>query len=368
MKRIIVIGGGLGGLISAILLTRKDFQVTLFEKKKYPFHRVCGEYVSNEVKDFLIRENLFPKDIESPQISEFLFTSTSGNAHQMRLDLGAFGISRYRFDHWLSKEAINAGVELFQGTTINDIEFTNDVFHVKSNKGDSYTADFVIGAYGKNSGLDKKLNRPFTKKRNPYIGVKYHLKTDFPKDLIALHNFESGYCGISAIEEGRFNMCYLGNREMLRKHGSIEAMESKVLKKNPYLNDLLENSDFLFDKPEVINEFSFAPKSPIENHIFMIGDAAGLITPLCGNGMAMAIHSAKIIADMLIEKHHEDRINLEWTYAKLWQGQFARRLWVGRQAQKLFGSSKCSEIGVHLMKNSPWLANAIMRNTHGQPI
>ena len=299
MKQIIVIGGGLGGLISSILLSRKDFQVTLFEKKRYPFHRVCGEYVSNEVKDFLIREQLFPKHFELPQISQFLFTSTTGKAHQMPLDLGAFGISRYLFDHWLFEEAKKSGVEILQGSTVNEIEFLKDHFQVTTNKGENFNADFVIGAYGKQSSLDKKLNRPFTKKRNPYIGVKYHLKTDFPKDLIALHNFESGYCGVSAIEDGRYNMCYLGNREMLRKHGSIETMESKVLRKNPYLNELIENSDFLFDKPEVINEFSFAPKAPIENHIFMIGDAAGLITPLCGNGMAMAIHSAKIVADLI---------------------------------------------------------------------
>ncbi|WP_416171529.1 NAD(P)-binding protein [Algoriphagus boritolerans] len=54
-KRIIVVGGGLAGLISSILLARKDRKVLLLEKKIYPFHRVCGEYISNEVLDFFAK-------------------------------------------------------------------------------------------------------------------------------------------------------------------------------------------------------------------------------------------------------------------------------------------------------------------------
>ncbi len=56
MKRkgdIAIIGAGLSGLISAILLNRYGFEVTVIEKKVFPFHRVCGEYVSNEVLPFL---------------------------------------------------------------------------------------------------------------------------------------------------------------------------------------------------------------------------------------------------------------------------------------------------------------------------
>ena len=51
--KIIVIGGGLAGLTSAILLAKANFDITLIERKQYPFHRVCGEYISNEVLPFL---------------------------------------------------------------------------------------------------------------------------------------------------------------------------------------------------------------------------------------------------------------------------------------------------------------------------
>ena len=70
-------------------------------------------------------------------------------------------------------------------------------------------------------------------------------------------------------------------------------MERQVLLKNPHLKRIFSEADFVFGRPEVINEISFETKDPVENHILMAGDAAGMITPVCGNGMAIAIHSGK---------------------------------------------------------------------------
>jgi flavin-dependent dehydrogenase len=86
----------------------------------------------------------------------------------------------------------------------------------------------------------------------------------------------------------------LTTRENLRKYKNVSEMERNILWKNPHLKKIFLEAEFLYDKPEVINEISFSPKKQIENHIIMIGDTAGFITPLCGNGMAMAIHGAKL--------------------------------------------------------------------------
>lgn len=367
--KIIIIGGGLAGLVNAILLARKGASVKLFEKKAYPFHKVCGEYISNEVVPFFTKQRLFPNHIKVSSIKQFQFTSIRGRSYEMPLDLGGFGISRYALDHFLVERAREAGVDVREREPVTSVSFDKNEFQVTTSSGNQFVADFVIGAYGKNGTLDKKLGRHFIKKRSPFIGVKYHIKTEFPVDKIALHNFEGGYCGISAIEDEKFNLCYLGSRESLRKHGSIEAMEEALLKKNPYLNEIFENSDFLFDKPEVINEFSFKPKSLIEDHVLMSGDTAGLITPLCGNGMAMAIHSAKILSEIITAHSGKGAINrnaIEHEYQTAWSSTFRQRLWVGRQTQRLFGSTLTSEIAVKLMKNSPWVARKIMKGTHGE--
>lgn len=369
MKQITIIGGGLAGLVTSILLARKDFEVTLYEKKEYPFHRVCGEYISNEVKPFLKREGLFPEHYEPSALKTFQFTSVKGRSFEVPLDLGGFGISRYSLDHFLYEKAIESGVSIQTKTTVRDLSFEGDHFNVSIND-ESLRTRLVLGSYGKSSVLDKKLKRSFTQENAPFIGVKYHIKTDFPKDKIALHNFQSGYCGISAIEDDKYNLCYLGSRDMLRNHGSVEAMEEALVKMNPHLHHIFNNSEFLFEKPEVINAFSFTQKQAVEGHVLMSGDAAGLITPLCGNGMAMAIHSAKILSDCIAEHWKNetfDRTALELEYDKQWKDVFSRRLRVGRLTQRLFGSSSTSELAVWLMKNSRAFTYQVMKNTHGQP-
>ncbi|MCH6233989.1 NAD(P)/FAD-dependent oxidoreductase [Cognataquiflexum rubidum] len=363
---IIIIGGGLGGLIAAHQLAKNGREVLLIEKKSYPFHRVCGEYISNEVKDFLLKENLFPQEIDPSVITKFQLSSIKGNVANMPLDLGGFGISRYAFDLFLFQKASAAGVKFLLQTQVEEVGFEpkENRFFLKLNKGNSLSANHVIGAFGKRSKVDKAMDRPFMHQRSPFIGVKYHVKTDFDPNTVALHNFEGGYCGLNQVEKGIFNLCYLGSKEQLRHYGSIPEMEKQVLHKNPHLRQIFQNSEFLFDKPEVINEINFSPKQPVEDHILMVGDAAGLITPLCGNGMAIAIHTGKLAAEAIL--FNKERIQIESQYRAQWNRIFRTRLWIGRKVQWLFGSKAVSEFSVGLIKSSPFVAKEIMKRTHGE--
>ena len=94
MYDIIIIGGGLAGLVSSIQLSKGGKKVLLIEKKKYPFHRVCGEYISNETRPFLESIGLDFNKLSVKEISKFQFTSPSGRILETDLDLGGFGISR----------------------------------------------------------------------------------------------------------------------------------------------------------------------------------------------------------------------------------------------------------------------------------
>ena len=364
MYDIIIIGGGLAGLVSSIQLSKGGKKVLLIEKKSYPFHRVCGEYISNEVRPFLESIGLNFDKLGVKEITKFQFTSPSGRVLETDLDLGGFGISRYKIDEELYHLAKSTGVEFLLENTVESVDYQDDRFTIKTSF-DTFESRYVIGTYGKRTKLDSTLQRDFFSKRSPYIGVKYHIKTDFPKDLIALHNFKDGYCGISAIEDDKYCLCYLTTRENLRKHATIQEMERNILWKNPHLKKIFNGSEFLYDKPEVINEISFAPKTTIENHILMAGDSAGLITPLCGNGMAMAIHGAKLLSNNIL-LNFNNRDLVEKTYQKDWKKQFQKRLWVGRNVQKLFGNEIVSEIALSTMKAIKPLLRLVMKATHGK--
>ncbi len=366
-----IVGGGLSGLISSIHLTRQGVPCVLIEKKTYPFHRVCGEYISNEVVPYMKSLGVYPEELQPKRIKQFQLTSENGKTSSLPLDLGGFGISRYQLDYFLYQKAKQQGVEFLLDTEVEKVTFANDQFSIQTNHHKPLTGAVVIGSFGKRSKLDIQLHRPFIQKRSPYVGVKYHIHLkDFPDDLIALHNFKDGYCGISRVEEDIINLCYLTHRNNVKAFGNIQLMEEAVLFQNPFLKKIFSEARFIFDKPETINEISFETKAPVAQHILMAGDAAGMITPLCGNGMAMAIHSAKILSEHVMrfcQNANYNRELLEKDYSSAWTRQFAKRLWAGRQIQRLFGDVRASNLAVNLANHLKPVANFLVRKTHGKP-
>jgi flavin-dependent dehydrogenase len=367
-KQVAIAGGGLAGLLAALALARQGARVVLIEKKTYPFHRVCGEYISNETIPYLRSLDAFPEAWRPAQITTLQLTSVNGRAAHLPLDLGGFGVSRFVFDHFLAGRVVQEGGHVKQGCEIEKITFDDEQFHLSTTAGD-VDADVVIGSFGKRSKLDYTLHRQHVRNRSPYAGIKYHVKINHPEALIALHNFKDGYCGISRVEADIVNLCYLTHQRNLRQYKDVRTMEEQVLFRNPFLKQIFTGAHFLFEKPEVINEISFATKQPVESHILMAGDAAGMITPLCGNGMALAIHSAKVVSEWVLRfcRNEISRDDMEQGYATEWRRRFAARLWAGRQIQNLFGSEAASNAAVNLARYGKPVANFLIRQTHGQP-
>src|SRR5690606_39922995 len=101
-------------------------------------------------------------------------------------------------------------------------------------------------------------------------------------------------CGVSKVEDNLLNICYLVHYDSFKAFKDIDEHQKHVLYQNVFLKNIFENSDSQFQAPLSISQVSFRKKEKACNHMLMIGDSAGLIHPLCGNGMSMAMHSAKI--------------------------------------------------------------------------
>jgi menaquinone-9 beta-reductase len=363
-----IVGGGLAGLSLSILLARKGYRICLFEKESYPFHKVCGEYISMESWDFLVGLGLPLADWDLPKIQQLIVTAPNGESITELLPLGGFGISRFKLDAALAAIARKENVDLFENTKVNNIHFDNEYHRIETSTG-LFLSSVACACYGKKANLDVKWKRSFVKHHNQnYVGVKYHVKASLPDKQIALHNFPGGYCGISKIEDGRFCLCYLTSSDNLRRSGqSISVMEEKILKRNPVLRKLLDDVVVLFEEPVTIAQISFAKKTQTENHVLCIGDAAGMITPLCGNGMSMALHASKIASDSISSFLNKQimRDEMERSYQRNWNRQFSSRLRTGRIIQRFFGNPFWSTWLIRIMKPFPFIVRSLIRQTHG---
>lgn len=363
---IIIIGGGLAGLTTALHLANNNCSVCLIEKNEYPNHKVCGEYVSNEVLPYLKSQGIDPLNVGAKKISKFKITDTKGNSIMANLPLGGFGISRYAFDQQIY-EAIKDKAHVIFGT-VEKVTFEDNFFTVTTQRKEVLEGDFVVGAFGKRSNLDAFLKRKFMSQNSPWLAVKAHYEYNFPEDTVALHNFNGGYCGLSKTETGAINACYLTTFQSFKKYGDIDVFQKKELSKNPFLNDFFINAKPIFRKPLTISQISFQKKEPVENHIFMIGDSAGLIHPLCGNGMAMAIKSAQIFTELFLasfKKNSFNRASLESEYIEKWRDEFENRLKTGRMIQRILTNPTASKIGFAVAKTIPSVVPMIIKKTHG---
>lgn len=372
-----IVGGGLAGLATSIELSCKGYAVVLLEKETYPFHKVCGEYVSMESWNYLNSLGLDLEGLHLPRIDTLQLTAPNGTELITPLQLGGFGISRYLLDQLLAKIAITNEVALIENAKVNNIEFKNQ-FEITYETGNgirkTISANICCAAFGKRSNMDVKWKRSFINKkeskRDNYVAVKYHVKYNQAKNVIALHQFKDGYAGISAIENEQYCFCYMTRAEQLKKNNNhINELEENLLSTNPFLKQVIRSIKKQNGFPVTISQIRFDPKTTVEHHVLMLGDAAGTIAPLCGNGMSMALHSAKIasqLIDLYLQKKYS-RSEMEHQYSLQWKKQFNTRIQAGRTLQKITGGTFSTNAFISLMKRIPFMAKKVIQLTHGKP-
>ena len=266
--KVAIRGGGIAGCIAGIVCLLNGDEVTIYEAKKMPRHKVCGEYVSLESVPLI--EQLLGVSLSAyPLINRYIITDlTSGQEIKGHLPLGGFGISRYLMDNLLMERFKELGGSYLQQERLT----VNQTNSLASADGTILSADRYIDASGKGSAVGKV---------EKYVGIKYHIHDACPDDNIRLFLFAGGYFGTSVVEGGKRCVCFLVKQSLLAKHLLPADFARAVLHKYDLVN--YERSEI--DKVHYISNFHFGTNSGAIN----IGDARQLVPPLAGNGMSLAI-------------------------------------------------------------------------------
>lgn len=365
-----VVGGGLAGASTALQLARAGFGVLLLEKQRYPVHKLCGEFLSVEVAGAFERLGVLDAVLAAgaQPIESVCVTTSGGAAFRAPLPGCALGLSRYRLDALLADAARSSGVEVRDGTAVRSVAGSlDDGFRVETDGG-AAAARLVVGAYGKRDTLDRKLGRPFVAEHAPRVGFKAHYEGVDLGRVIELHAFRGGYCGLSPVEDGRVNACWICDAGVLKAAGGDpEAMIARVFAANAALAGRFAAMRRVSEAFEAVGQVSFARKGLFDGDVCMVGDAAAMIAPLCGDGMAMALVGAELLAAhaaaFLAGRASPEA--LRRGYAAAWRGTFGGRLRLGRWLHEALTVPALAGPGVRACRSFPALAAWLIRTTRG---
>ncbi|HEX7070732.1 MAG TPA: NAD(P)/FAD-dependent oxidoreductase [Rhodothermales bacterium] len=367
---VIVVGAGLAGSSAAIHLVSRGYSVLLLEKHFYPVHKLCGEFLSGESQTYLHRLGVLEavRDAGAQQINHALIGTRKGRRYTLRLRRHGLGISRFSLDHILMVRAVAAGVTVRQGLTVKEIEGDLDTgFTVATDTG-VFASRIVIGAYGKRSTLDRKLERGFLDSSRAHVAFKAHFEGAADADVVELHAFDGGYLGLCPLGRNVVNACWIGHETMLRDSaGDPDEMLRRIQADNPYLGERMRTLERIPSSYLATSQLYFRSKGAMKADVAMVGDAAGLIAPMSGDGMSMALRSSEILVPY-VDRYLRGRVDAEdfrRRYARRWQFEFMLRMQVGYWLHEGFCTPRAAETGVAIARGVPLLGRALMRATRG---
>jgi len=365
---VIVVGGGLAGCSAAMQLARQGYACLLLEKQHYPAHKLCGEFLSVEVMGVFERLGVLADVMAAgaQPIDHTVVTTAAGTRFESPLPGTALGLSRYRLDHLLINHTRAAGVDAREGVTVSAIVGSlAEGFTVETPAG-AFSGRVVVGAYGKRSPLDRKLERPFLTQKSPFVAFKAHfVGLDLP-GCIELHAFPGGYCGLSHVEEGRLNACWIARTDTLRDAGGRpEDMIEHVFCHNPVLADRFTHLKRVTDTFYAVSQVTFAHKGTFDKDICMIGDTVGMIAPLCGDGMAMALQGADLAVSEIAAylEGRQDADAFKHAYDTAWRAKFQTRMRLSRLMHRAYIIPAIAGPTVALCGWVPGLGRWLIRKT-----
>jgi len=293
----IVIGGGVAGAAAAIWLAKQGRDVLLLEKEVAPRHKVCGEFISIEAQYYLKELGIDLMALGAVPVSQFLLIKGSRKIH-IRLPFLALSLSRYALDEALLQLAISAGVELRRGINVTSLVPDNPGWMVSSSTSE-LQGEKVFLATGKHNL--RGWPRDDTNSES-HIGLKMHyiLTPAQQRELtgcIEVMIFKGGYAGLEPIENGKANFCLVIRKSMFLQHGKDWGLLLRVLRAEiPHLEARLQDAGPCWDRPLAIAGIPYGYIHPAKGKdrfgLFPIGDQMAVIPSFCGDGIAIALHTA----------------------------------------------------------------------------
>ncbi len=293
---VLILGGGVAGCAASIALAREGRRVTLIEREPAPRHKVCGEFLSGEALDDLHALGIDVASLGAVPLN-YVRLAAARRAAAAPLPFPAASLTRKALDTALLAEAIAAGVRLKRGRSVQSLRRTiGDLWQARLDDGTTYEAPAAFLATGKHDL--RGHSRP--KDPHQWVAFKmyYRLNAEQKADLAdasELTLYAGGYGGIQPVEEGMTNFCCVVQRRYFAEAGlRWEALLAKMQQDCPHLAMRLDGAEPLLDKPITVTHIPYGYlRRTTEDGLYCIGDQAAVIPSFTGDGISIALHTAR---------------------------------------------------------------------------
>ena len=339
-----IIGAGPAGSSCAAFCAAAGLRTILFERQKFPREKICGDCLNPACWPILRRLDVADRVRKSPhgKLRTVDFVAIGGR--RVRIDLpagedGEIAIKRSLFDALLMTRARECGTDVREETTVNRIEKNSAGFWTIHSNAGVFQASVLVGADGRNSTVAHALNlQPRPQRERVALQTHIPLPENFG-DRVVLQFLEQGYSGQAPVNQNELNLC------LVSTPNRIDALKRWAI----------TQFDFSSDHPwRTITPLTRAPISPMQETLFLIGDAARVVEPFTGEGIYYALRSSELAAEAIAKIiRGEDRAAAMRDFCRDHTQMYRGRLWINRLARTAVLSPRIASFFVHLARFQP---------------
>lgn len=304
IQSVCVVGAGPAGSLTSYILSEAGFDVTIVDRYNEAKRKVCGEYLCPLGVSFIEEQGLgqllegfepvLGMKIVSPAFSSVLsFFPKNGTVEQ------GYSLNRQSFDNRLRELVKSGRTRFIEGVSVTDIEKLDFGWSLKiGDKIESF--DLLVAADGINSSIAQKLKHKKeinTSRVALHTYLKYKNKHAYSR-LGQMHIFKDGsYAGINPINEEEINFSIVCDREKLKGRNRVDLI-NEYIKSSPELCHIFSELD---QETPIKSAGSLKNRNShiAGEQLAYVGDSAGFIDPLTGEGIFNALQSAYILGDSL---------------------------------------------------------------------
>ncbi len=355
----IVIGGGPAGTAAAIRLARQGNRVTILERSRSVGDAICGGFLSWSTLAALQQLGIEAQELGGQEVNQLRLFANAKSLN-VALPRAALGVSRHRLDSVMQRTAQRAGAIIERGVRVRSVTAGNEIICKDSS---ARTAEAIFLAVGKHELASHKRTRPQRLANDPMLGLRVRLPASaalqgLVDNSIELHLFDRGYAGLALQEHGSGNLCLAVHQSRLSEAGgSPAALVAMLAAENPQLGERLpaDVTQLAFDAIAAV-PYGYCTSSTQPGQ-FLLGDQAAVIPSLAGEGIGIALASARYAIAAFVSDGGAGACRYQQTFAAA-----ARRpLYLAGWAARVGQTPRISAIALNL----PVIAPAFIRTLLG---